>query len=142
MRMLKRHPGGCCDSVCTRTSPVAAGRSNEQPRVWLLPLSYNPLGKLLAAVVTQPYRYYPPRAWDEQALQRLVRLGYEIRQHHVAPADLAAFLRAQPQWSTHPADGRPFLWDAVTGELRVQTLSQHPPGWRFSIRIWQPPPAG
>jgi hypothetical protein len=121
---------------------LAAGRSNEPPRAWFLPLSYNPLGKLLAAVLTQPYRYYPPRAWDEQALQRLVRLGYEIRQHRVAPADLAAFLRAQPQWSTHPADGRPFLWDAVTGELGVQTLSQHPPGWRFSIRIWQPPPAG
>ena len=123
-------------------NPVAAGRWNEQPRVWLLPLSYNPLGKLLAAIVTQPYRYYPPRAWDEEALQRLVRLGYEIRQHRVAPTELAAFLRAHPQWSTHPADGRPFLWDAATGEVRVQTLSQHPPGWRFSIRIWQPPPAG
>jgi hypothetical protein len=123
-------------------NPLVAGRSNEPPRVWLLPLSYNPLGKLLAAIVTQPYRYYPPRAWDEEALQRLVRLGYEIRQHRVARADLAAFLRAQPQWSTHPADGRPFLWDAGTGELRVQTLSQHPPGWRFSIRIWQPPPVG
>ena len=121
-------------------NPVAAGRWNEQPRVWLLPLSYNPLGKLLAAIVTQPYRYYPPRAWDEEALQRLVRLGYEIRQHRVAPTELAAFLRAHPQWSTHPADGRPFLWDAATGEVRVQTLSQHPPGWRFSIRIWQPPP--
>jgi len=121
-------------------NPVAAGRWNEQPRVWLLPLSYNPLGKLLAAIVTQPYRYYPPRAWDEEALQRLVRLGYEIRQHRVAPTELAAFLRAHPQWSTHPADGRPFLWDAATGEMRVQTLSQHPPGWRFSIRIWQPPP--
>ena len=105
---------------------------------WLLPLSYNPLGKALTAVVTQPYRHYPPRAWDQAALQRLVRLGYEVRQHQVAPADLAAFLRAQPQWSTHPADGRPFLWDSVTGELRVQTLSRHPPGWRFSIRIWQP----
>ena len=108
--------------------------------LWLLPLSYNPLGRILTAVVTQPYRHYPPRAWDQAALQRLVRLGYEIRQRRVAPAELAAFLRAQPQWSTHPADGRPFLWDAGTGELRVQTLSQHPPGWRFSIRIWQGPP--
>jgi hypothetical protein len=125
-----------------QVNPPTVGWSNEQPRVWLLPLSYNPLGKLLAALVTQPYRYYPPRAWDEEALQRLVRLGYEIRQHRVAPADLAAFLRAQPQWSTHPADGRPFLWDTGTGELRVQTLSQHPPGWRFSIRVWQPPSAG
>jgi len=108
--------------------------------MWLLPLSYNPLGKALTAVVTQPYRHYPPRAWDQAALQRLVRLGYEIRQHRVAPADLAAFLRAHPQWSTHPAGGRPFLWDVATAELRMQTLARHPPGWRFSIRIWQPPP--
>jgi len=109
------------------------------PSSWVLPLSYNPLGRLLAALLTRPYRHYPPRAWDEAALQRLVRLGYEIRQRSVAPADLAAFLRAQPQWSTHPADGRPFVWDPGTGELRVETLSQHPPGWRFSIRIWQRP---
>ena len=29
---------------------------------------------------------------------------------------------------------------SLARELRVQTLSQHPPGWRFSIPIWQPPP--
>jgi hypothetical protein len=123
-----------------RMNPGSAGGSTEQPRVWLLPLTYNPLGKLLTAVVTQPYRHYPPRAWDEAALQRLVRAAYEIRQRRVAAADLAAFLQAHPQWSTHPADGRPFLWDAGTGELRVQTLSQYPPGWRFGVRLWQPPP--
>jgi hypothetical protein len=123
--------------AATRSSAAWPGEGGSMR---LMPLSYNPLGKVLTAVVTQPYRHYPPRAWDEAALQRLVRLGYEIRQRRVAPANLGAFLRAQPQWSTHPADGRPFLWDAGTGELRVQTLSQHPPGWRFSIRIWQPPP--
>jgi hypothetical protein len=123
--------------AATRSSAAWPGEGGSMR---LLPLSYNPLGKVLTAVVTQPYRHYPPRAWDEAALQRLVRLGYEIRQRRVAPANLGAFLRAQPQWSTHPADGRPFLWDAGAGELRVQTLSQHPPGWRFSIRIWQPPP--
>jgi hypothetical protein len=110
--------------------------------IWLLPVSYNPLGKVLTSVLTEPYRHYPPRAWDEAALQRLVRAGYEIRQRRIAPADLPAFLQAHPQWSTHPADGRPFLWDAVTGELRVQAISQHPPGWRFSIRIWQAAAAG
>jgi hypothetical protein len=118
----------------------SSARPIEGEGVWLLPLSYNPLGRILTELATRAYRHYPPRAWDEAALQRLVRLGYELRQRRVAPADLAAFLRAQPQWSTHPADGRPFLWDAATRELRVQTLSQHPPGWRFSIRIWQPPP--
>jgi hypothetical protein len=109
---------------------------------WLVPWSYNPLGRLLAASATESYRHYPPRAWDEAALQRLVRVGYEIRQRRVRAAELSAFLQVHPQWSTHPADGRPFLWDAATRELRVQTVSQHPSAWRFSIRIWQEPPAG
>jgi hypothetical protein len=122
--------------------PAKAGSAPESPAGWVLPLSYNPIGKILSAPVTQAYRSYPPRAWDEAALQRLVRAGYEIRQRRLAPADLTAFLQAHPQWSTHPADGRPFLWDAGTGELRVQTVSQHPPEWRFSIRVWRAPPAG
>jgi hypothetical protein len=126
-----------------RVTQSTTGSLAQDHGVWLLPLSYNPLGRVLASVVTQPYRYYPPRAWDEAALQRLARAGYEIRQRHIAPAGLAAFLQAHPQWSTHPADGRPFVWEAETGELRVQTVAQHPPGWRFSIRIWQAlaPPA-
>ena len=115
------------------------GTPTEGRGPWLLPVSYNPLGRLLAGMVTQPYRRYPPRAWDEAALQRLVRAAYEIRLRHIAPANLATFLRQHPQWSTHPADARPFLWDAGTRELRVQTVSQHPPAWRFGIRIWQPP---
>jgi hypothetical protein len=108
---------------------------------WFLPWSYNPLGRLLAGALTRPYGHYPPRAWDEAALQRLVRASYEIRQRSIGPRDLEAFMRANPQWSTHPADGRPFRWDAGTAELRVQTVAQHPPGWRFGIRIWQAPPA-
>ena len=122
-----------------RREPAAGmeGRSR-----WLLPLTYNPLGELLCSTVTPVYRPYPPRAWDEAALQRLVRAAYELRQQGVGPAEVAAFLRGHPQWSTHPADGRPFLFDAATHELRMQTLAQHPPAWRFSIRIWQPPAAG
>jgi hypothetical protein len=128
--------------MAVAADPAKAARAPEATAVWLLPMSYNPLGKVLSAVVTQPYRHYPPRAWDQAALQRLVRAGYEIRQRRLAAADLTAFLQAHPQWSTHPVDGRPFLWDPGTGELRVQTVSQHPPGWRFSIRIWQAVPAG
>jgi hypothetical protein len=122
--------------------PAKAGSAPESPAGWVLPMSYNPIGKILSAPVTQAYRSYPARAWDEAALQRLVRAGYEIRQRRLAPAELTAFLQAHPQWSTHPVDGRPFLWEARTGELRVQTVSQHPPGWRFSIRVWQASPAG
>jgi hypothetical protein len=124
-----------------RGTPSAVGGSGEDRSRGLLPLSYNPLGRSLAAVLTQTYSRYPPRAWDEGALQRLVRAAYEIRRRRIAPKDLEEFLRANPQWSTHPADGRPFRWDAGTDELRVQTVAQHPAGWRFSIRIWQAPPA-
>jgi hypothetical protein len=109
---------------------------------WLLPVRYNPLGEILSSMIAQTYDHYPPRAWDEAALQRLVRAAYEIRQHRLAPSEVAAFLRGHPQWSTHPADGRPFLFDSASRELRMQTLAQHPPAWRFSIRIWQPPAAG
>jgi hypothetical protein len=117
--------------------------SQREPdkRVWVLPVSYNPFGKLLCSWVTQTYDHYPPRAWDEAALQRLVRVAYEIRQHRLGPSEVGAFLHGHPQWSTHPADGRPFLFDAATRELRMQTLAQHPPAWRFSIRIWLAPSA-
>ena len=125
-----------------RTVGASAGGPPHDQNAWLLPWSYNPLGRLLAAPATESYRHYPPRAWDEAALQRLVRVGYEIRQRRIRISDLPTFLQAHPQWSTHPADGRPFLWDADTRELRVQTVSQHPSAWRFGIRIWQEAPGG
>lgn len=109
----------------------------EDQSVWTLPLSYNPVGKVLAAVATPAYDNYPRRAWDAAALQRLVRVGYEIRRRRIDAAGIPGFLQGHPEWSTHPADGRPFLWTARTGELRVQTLARYPTGRRFGIRVWQ-----
>jgi hypothetical protein len=37
----------------------------------------------------------------------------------------AAFLKAQPDWSTHPVDGMPFRWNPKMGELAVNTLGEH-----------------
>jgi len=102
-------------------------------------MSYNPIGKYLAALADPAYEDYPPRAWDAAAVQRLVRLSYEIRRQQIAPAAIPAFLEQHPAWSTHPADGRPFLWDARTGELRIQTVGKQPPGRRFSVPVWQAP---
>ncbi|HVN44907.1 MAG TPA: hypothetical protein VMT66_06600 [Steroidobacteraceae bacterium] len=102
-------------------------------------IGYNPLGTAMASELTQSYRRYPPRAWDLAALQRLVRLGYEIRRQRIAAAAIPAFLAAHPQWSTHPASGAAFLWDAHTSQLQLQTVAQHPRAWRFGIRIWQAP---
>jgi hypothetical protein len=105
---------------------------------WAWTLRYNPVGKIIVAIEEPAYDVYPPRAWDAAALERLVRLGYEIRRQRVDGAAIPAFLRMHPEWSTHPADGRPFLWDAKTSELRVQTVAKQQPGRRFSIRVWQP----
>ncbi|HEX4619657.1 MAG TPA: hypothetical protein VH135_07990 [Steroidobacteraceae bacterium] len=107
---------------------------------WSLGGVYNPIGKLLAGIAAPAGVTYPLRAWDAAALQRLVRAGYEIRRQRIAPADIPAFLAQHPEWSTHPGDGRPFVWQAGTGELAVQTIGQQPPGRRFSIRVWQAVP--
>jgi hypothetical protein len=116
---------------------AVSGWLPDNQSVWTLPLSYNPIGKILVAVATPMYDSYPPRAWDGAALQRLVRAGYEIRRQRIAPEAIPAFLRQHPEVALHPASGRPFLWDAASGELRVPVLAQEPPGRRFSIHVWQ-----
>jgi hypothetical protein len=133
--------------MVSASNPVKFHQAMRAPRgflpegesVWSLPLSYNPVGKILAAVATPAYESYPAHAWDAAALQRLVRAGYEIRRQRLKAAEISAFLREHPEVATHPADARPFLWDGKAFELTVQTMAQHPPGRRFSIRVWQAP---
>ncbi|HXZ59130.1 MAG TPA: hypothetical protein VEG26_03035 [Steroidobacteraceae bacterium] len=109
---------------------------------WSLVGAYNPIGKLLAGIAAPAGVTYPLRAWDAAALQRLVRAGYEIRRQRIAPADVPAFLARHPEWSTHPGDGRPFVWQPGTAEIRVQTIGEQPEGRRFSIHVWRSPGAG
>src|SRR5215469_6339399 len=125
------------------TRHPADGGLFEDQSVWRLPLSYNPVGRVLAAMAAPSYDNYALRAWDAAALQRLVRCGYEIRRERIDAAAIPGFLRQHPEWSTHPADGRPFIWDAARGELSVQTVAQQPPGRRFTIPVWRSlaPPA-
>ena len=104
---------------------------------WSLVGAYNPIGKLLAGIAAPAGVTYPLRAWDAAALQRLVRAGYEIRRQRIAPADIAAFLAQHPEWSTHPGDQRPFVWEPGSAEIRVQTVGEQPAGRRFSIHVWQ-----
>jgi len=111
----------------------------EGQSAWTLPLSYNPVGKILTAVSAPVYDDYSLRAWDAAALQKLVRLSYEIRRQRIEPSAVPAFLRQHPEWSTHPADGRPFLWNPAKNELRVQTVGKQQPGRRFSVPIWRSP---
>jgi hypothetical protein len=101
---------------------------------------YNPVGKTLVFLGQGGYDPYIPRAQDVAALQRLVRLSYEIRHQGIGVADIPAFLAQHAELSTHPADHRPFLWDATALTLRIQLLE--PPSFvrperPFLVHVWQ-----
>ena len=104
---------------------------------------YNPIGKILAAIAVPGWDGYPLRAWDGAAFQRLVRLSYEIRRQRIDPAGIPAFMKQHPEWSTHPSDGRSFLWDSAAGTIRVQTLGKDTSGRVYFVHVWQAlaPPA-
>jgi hypothetical protein len=94
---------------------------------------YNPVGKILVTPIGTQYDGYPQRVYDVSAYQRLIYLAYQLKRQHTATADVPAFLKAHPDWSTHPVDGKPFQWNADTGELTVNTLGEHPKDQRFSV---------
>ncbi len=100
---------------------------------------YNPIGKVLVAIAAPAYKNYLLRPYDGAALQRLVRLSFEIRRQEVPPSGVEAFMRAHPEWSTHPIDGRPFVWRPATGEIAIHPIAQQPTDRRFSVRIWVKP---
>jgi hypothetical protein len=94
---------------------------------------YNPIGKILAALAIPQYDTYPLRVFDIAAYQRLVFLILHIKRLHIASPDVAAFLKAHPEWSTHPVDGKPFRWNAQLSELAVNTLGENPNQPRFGV---------
>ena len=94
---------------------------------------YNPMGKILVSFTTVQKESYSLRAYDVAAYQRLVYLIFQFKCQRVGTADVAAFLNAHPDWSTHPVDGKPFKWNADTGKLTVNTLGEHPRDQRFSV---------
>ena len=101
---------------------------------------YNPFGKIIMNVASNTYENYSLRAYDGAAFQRLVRLGYEIRNQKVEDKAVPSFMQRNPQWASHPVDGRPFVWHEKKREIIVQTLGQQPEGRRFSIRVWSAAP--
>ena len=125
--------------VGAAADPVSFYRTrNKDPDTGDLQFSYNVVGRVLASVASGTTDNYVLRAWDGAALQRLVRLGYEIRRQHIEAVNIPAFLQQHPEMATHPADQRPFIWDPQRAEIRVSTVAKQPPSRRFSIRIWQP----
>lgn len=97
---------------------------------------YNPVGRTLVGIGSSWYLAYPRRARDGEAIQRLVRLGYEIRQHKLRVDEVAAFIKAHPQLGTHPVTGEAFIWDEQKHEIAIQPAGPAQKGRRYSIPIW------
>jgi hypothetical protein len=78
------------------------------------------------------------RAFDIGALQRMVKLGYEIRRQRVGLDAISQFIQRHPEWSTHPASGRAFEWLADKHEIAMQPESTDMArnGFRFRIPVY------
>jgi hypothetical protein len=98
---------------------------------------YNPIGRILVAMAAPAYENYIVRPYDAAALQRLVRLSFEIRRQRIAPSEITGFMKLHSEWATHPADGRSFVWKQAIGEIAIQPVARQPPDRRFSVQIWR-----
>ena len=96
---------------------------------------YNPIGRTLVSLAGAQYDNYPLRAFDVAAYQRLVYLVFQLKRQHIATADVYVFMKAHPEWSTHPVDGKLFGWNPETAELTVNTLGEDTRGRRFSVTL-------
>jgi hypothetical protein len=123
------------------SDPSRFYRNRETNREWfkqneprLSPtLLYNPVGKILVRVAASQNDRYSLRAFDVAAYQRLVYLVFELKRQHVSVPDVAPFLQAHTEWSTHPVDGKPFSWNAETRELTVNTLGERAIDQRYGV---------
>jgi hypothetical protein len=98
--------------------------------------AYNPVGRILVGVATPAYETYPLRANDAAALQRLVKLGYEIRRQSIEARSIPTFMQQRPELATHPVSGQFFSWDADKSEIAMQPVGDQPKDRRFSIPVW------
>jgi hypothetical protein len=88
--------------------------------------------------VTQWGSHDTARTWDGAAFQRLLRLSYEIRRQRIDAAAIPAFMKQHPEWSTHPSDGRSFVFNGSAGTIHVQTLGKETNGRVFFVHVWRP----
>ena len=102
------------------------------PTSWL----YNPIGKLVLLYLSpssELYTSYALRAYDTAALQRLVKLSFEIRKQHIPSENVSEFIEQHSEWATHPSDQRPFVWDSEAQTLSFTPQAKHPSNTRFKI---------
>ncbi|MGA2549277.1 MAG: hypothetical protein ABSF50_03930 [Burkholderiaceae bacterium] len=101
-----------------------------------LGLAYNPLGKImLAEHVLYSRDNYILRGYDSAALQRLVRLAFELRRQRIPAAQVAPFMRTHPEWATHPVDGNAFVWDSANSSVSLRPLAIQASDARLAITV-------
>jgi len=47
-------------------------------------------------------------------------------------------MKQHPEWSTHPSDGRSFVWGGAAGTIRVQNLGKESSGRVCFVHVWRP----
>jgi hypothetical protein len=109
----------------------------EKNAVFGLGIVYNPIGKILVGIAAPSYGDYALRAIDAAALQRLVRLGYEIRRQAISEKNIPQFIEKHPEWAMHPVNGEFFQWNAEKGEIALKPVAKQQKDRRFSIPVWR-----
>lgn len=96
---------------------------------------YNYIGKVLVNIAHPDYSAYVLAAYDLAALQRLVKLRYEIRRQGIAVNAVPQFIQEHPEWATHPVSKRAFSWNPDKQEIALTPLAKQRSARRFSLPI-------
>lgn len=97
--------------------------------------AYNPIGRILVGV-GPALDFYPFHAYDVAAMQRLLKLGHEIRRRGVDPSEIPLFIRQHPEFASHPVSAEPFVWDAKKREIALKPVAPHRKDRRFGLPVW------
>ncbi len=129
MKILNDSPSSLVESV------HAEDRSPEFS--FGLDYLYNPVGKVLVAIGLSAYLDYGLRAYDVAAVQRMLRLAYEVRFRQISVGEVHGFQSSQPEWARHPVSGEVFDFDSGTGRLSLKPVGPRPEGRRFNLPVWR-----
>jgi len=103
---------------------------------WQVGYIYNPVGKTLAYIGTPRDDIFLMQCYDVAALQRLVRLGFQIRKQKIIDADIPTFIAQHPELASHPVDGHAFTFNSASREISLTPLSGNSTDQRFSIPVF------
>jgi hypothetical protein len=126
MAQTQRLADGDPASLMQRSAELETQRKADGPTS-LPGVLRNPIGKILIDIAAPSYSTYAVRSYDIAALQRAVRLAYEIRLRKIAASDIAQFMVEHPLWSQHPIGPTALRWDARTLRLSVPRM-ENPTG--------------